>query len=654
MIQILLPFLHRKKNHMKFLKEEEYAALGFQCGMEIHQQLFTHEKLFCNCPAGLYSNKYNAEVLRHMRPTLSELGEYDGTALMEFKTKKEIVYRLHKESVCTYEMDDTPPFLVNQKAIDIAIEIALMLNSSIVDEMHIARKQYLDGSIPTGFQRTAIIGVGGWIPYKDRKIRIIQLSCEEDSCREVSDVGHTITFKTDRLGMPLIEAVTYPDMKTPWEAAEVVERIGRIFRVTEKVRRGMGSVRQDVNVSIKGGTRIEIKGVPRIGNIPALVHIEALRQKALLEIKDEFQKRGIHKENLEYEERDVTGILKHSKLEQFKKAIKNGHHIRGIKLCGMADILNHPTQPDINFDRELAGRVRVIACLDEPPYIFHTDNYRLYDGYRKDLRKLRKVFKAGSQDVIVLVWGPKEDTITGTQEIRLRILDAMDGIPSETRQPFPDGTTDFERILPGPDRMYPDTDLPPTKIDDERLDRIKSTMNDYPWSREERYLKYGVPKETAYRLAISPRAMLFDRIEKELKVDMKLVGITLMQTLKSLKRAGFNGKALPDERIFRIFQLLEAGKFYREAIPYILKLATHHSEDTIEEILEKKDIRIYSKEERDKVIEEKLQVKPSFMPKRDKKLKLTRFYAGLVMRKLWGRVCAEETLKVIEKRLKAE
>ncbi|MCP4707595.1 MAG: Glu-tRNA(Gln) amidotransferase GatDE subunit E, partial [Planctomycetes bacterium] len=193
---------------------DDYHRLGFKCGLEIHQQLKTDKKLFCRCPAGLYQKKddYDAEVIRHMRPTLSELGEYDGTALMEFRTRKNITYRLKNQSACTYDIDDTPPFKLNQQALQIALEVSLLLKSSIVGELHITRKQYLDGSIPTGFQRTGIIGIEGEIPLTHKKIRIIQLSLEEDSCREVSDIGHNRIYTTDRLGMPLIETVTYPEM----------------------------------------------------------------------------------------------------------------------------------------------------------------------------------------------------------------------------------------------------------------------------------------------------------------------------------------------------------------------------------------------------------------------------------------------------------
>ena len=205
---------------------KDWKRIGFKSGLEIHQQLNTKQKLFCRCPAGIYHDHedYDGEIIRHMRPTLSEMGEYDGTALMEFRTRKEIIYRLNNQTACTYEIDDTPPFKINNQALDYAVEISHLSKLNIVGEVHITRKQYLDGSIPTGFQRTAIIGVEGAIQLSNKKVRLIQLSLEEDSCREISDIGHTRIYKTDRLGMPLIETVTYPDMFTPYELREAACR----------------------------------------------------------------------------------------------------------------------------------------------------------------------------------------------------------------------------------------------------------------------------------------------------------------------------------------------------------------------------------------------------------------------------------------------
>jgi len=515
------------------MNSKEVKSLGFRCGVEIHQQLLTKRKLFCRCPAGLYSTHHDAEIVRHMRPTLSEMGVYDGCALMEFKTKKEIVYLLNKESVCTYEMDDTPPFPINQDALDVAIEIALLLNCQVVDEMHIARKQYLDGSIPTGFQRTAILGIHGYVDLPGKRVRIRQFSIEEDACREVKDEGHAIHFRTDRLGMPLIEVVTEPEFETPEEAAIGVKVIGRLLRATGKVRRGIGSVRQDVNVSISGGRRVEIKGVPRYQLIPALTRTEALRQKALLDLRDEFQRRGITKDSLKTQDRDITARLIHTRSPVLQNAIAQGMKIRGIMISKIAGLLNWKTQPGRTFAHELAGRVRVIACLDQIPNLYHTDHYPDYLGSHIDLARIRNAFESCEDDAVVITWGPEADTITACNEIRDRVIEVLDGVPHETRQHLRNGLTDFERILPGADRMYPDTDHPPLKIEPERVSLIASGLPEKTSEVEARFRSYGLPEDTIEYLALSPHKAVIDKLAGEL-ADMNLVGRFFGQILPSI------------------------------------------------------------------------------------------------------------------------
>lgn len=555
--------------------------LGFKCGVEIHQQLLTEKKLFCRCPAGRYSEEHHAEVLRHMRPTLSEMGVYDGCALMEFKTKKEIVYQLNKESVCTYELDDTPPFPINDSALDIAIELALLCGCSIVDEMHIARKQYLDGSIPTGFQRTGIVGINGSIPFEGKKIPVLQLSIEEDSCREVADEGHLIKFRTDRLGMPLIEVVTDACFKSPEEAGRGVRHIGRLLRASGKVRRGIGAVRQDVNVSIDGGSRVEIKGVPRYQLIPALTQIEALRQKALLDIRKELSRRKITAENFNVYERDITDELKNTRSPNLIEALNQGHRIRGIRLTGLAGILNTPTQPGRMFSSEIAGRVRVIACLDSIPNIYHTDNYPEYPRNHIDTRTVRLALKLTNDDVGVIVWGPLVDTITATDEIRNRILDAFGGVPCETRQHLRDGLTDFERILPGADRMYPDTDHPPVRITPQRVEKIKAGLPEPTYLVEERFTKYSLPADTIRDLAISNHIALIDKLANE-KFDMKFVGRLLGQSARSLTRKGHDLSVLSDKKWMEIIKTAKEkslqAKLYEELILAEIASSCHSSQ----------------------------------------------------------------------------
>ena len=514
---------------------EDYQAIGMKSGLEIHQQLDTEKKLFCRCPILPYSDKVDAQILRHMRPTLSELGEYDGTALMEFKTKKNIIYQINKETVCTYEMDDTPPFELNQQALDIALEITMLLGCKLVSEVHIARKQYLDGSIPTGFQRTTILGVDGSIPYGDRRIGIIQLGLEEDACREVTDIGHDRVYRTDRLGIPLIETVTYPEMRTPQEVADVAQVIRHLTRSTGKVRTGIGRTRQDVNVSVTGGRRIEIKGVPRIPMIPLLVHNEAFRQLALLDIMKTLNDRGVTEETFKYDSVEVTGVLKGTQYYPVAKALTDGLEVHAVVLRGFAGILPTKTQPETKFSKEISDRVRVVACLDRLPNIAHSDS----EGETfssAEWTKIKKHSKMTGDDVVVVVWGDNGDSKMGISEIALRAKEAAIGIPEETRQALADGTNGFERILPGPNRMYPDTDLPPLAITEERIERIKSNLAELPWDRQKRYEELGLDTETARRMSISKRRYAFDEAVSNTEYDPAAVAELLLGGMRRLRR----------------------------------------------------------------------------------------------------------------------
>ena len=564
------------------MSPDDYAAIGLKCGLEIHQQLLTRRKLFCHCPAGYYSSDYDAVILRHMRPTLSELGEYDGTALMEKKTKKNIYYRIQQDTVCTYDMDDTPPFFIDSEALDTAIEIALLLKLNMVDELHIARKQYLDGSIPTGFQRTTIVGVEGEIPYKGRKIRIAQLGLEEDSCREVSDVGHDRVYLTDRLGTPLVEPVTYPDMRTPQETAEVAEILRRLTRSTGKVRTGYGAGRQDVNVSVAGGTRIEIKGVPRISAIPRLVYNEAMRQCALLGIRDMLEERGITPETFQHHSHDVTGAVARTQFVPIQAALNRGERVRCVVLKGFAGILKETTQTDTIFAKEFAARVRVIACLTSAPNLIHSDaaSEFLTGGV---WQRLRKKTKARPDDALVIVWGSEEDVRCACAEITIRAHEATEGVPSDTRQALKNGTNGFERVLPGAERMYPDTDLPPLAIAEDRLENIRAWLPEPVWDRETRYREMGVPDELVETLSISPRADLFDRIVKDLKVDPVFAAVLLVQTLKAFGREGLDTDRLDDTELWAVLEAHASGRLAREGVAGTIRRL--FEEDDLEAIL---------------------------------------------------------------------
>jgi glutamyl-tRNA(Gln) amidotransferase subunit E len=547
------------------MTEADYATVGFKSGLEIHQQLLTLKKLFCRCPAGRYSERYDAEILRHMRPTLSELGEYDGTALMEFKTKKNIIYRIQRDTICTYEMDDTPPFQINEEALDIALGLGMMYGCNLVDEIHIARKQYLDGSIPTGFQRTSIYCLDGTIPFRGREVRVVQMSIEEDSCREVSDVGHQRIYLTDRLGMPLIETVTAPDMKTPSEVAEVAELCRRMARSTGRVRTGIGAARQDVNVSVSGGTRVEIKGVPRIPRIPLLTYNEAMRQWNLLRLREELHRRGIKPETFSSTTENVTKLLRKTRYLPIQNSLQSGMRVNCVVLKGFHDLLRWQTQTDTYFSKEISDRVRVIACLTTLPNLIHSDSPSESIS-TAEWQSIKKTVGATNDDTLVIVWGSVQDIDTGAKEITIRAREATIGIPSETRQALRDGTNGFERILPGADRMYPDTDLPPKRIMDERRERIKAALPLDFWTRESRYHTLGVPDDIVQPLSVSLFAPLFDTVVNDWGIDPILASVVLIQLPKRLKKEKLNTNLLTPDLMKDIFDAYKKGKVTKDAI----------------------------------------------------------------------------------------
>ncbi len=536
------------------LTPDDYRALGFLGGLEVHQQLATHGKLFCRCPAGRRVTKVDGEVLRHMRPTLSELGEYDGCALMEFKTHKEIVYLLERGSVCTYEMDDTPPFPIDDEAVRVAIEVALLFNLNLVSELHVMRKQYLDGSIPTGFQRTTMVGLAGSIPFRvpelgvDRLLRIRQLSLEEDSCREVSDIGHRIVFRTDRLGTPLTETVTEPDMFTPFEVQAAGRLIASTVASTGPIARGAGAARQDTNISIAGSRRIELKGVPSHKLLPKLTHIEAFRQLNLLRIKAELERRGVTKQMLVVPDKglpwktsplaiEATSILRNCDYAPIRDAMDRHETIVAVKLPQFGGLLHRRTQPGITFSREFADRLRVVACLTGRPFMIHSD-VKDYGINRLEWRQIRAALKADQWDGLVVLWGPAEDVATGVREVFLRAIDALIGVPAETRQAFDDGTNGFERILPGPDRMYPDTDTPPVAVPDSVVETITANLAKRPWEREDAYVAQGLDLAMARRLARAPWYPLFDALAPAKPETARRLAATLEKRIPYHSRMG--------------------------------------------------------------------------------------------------------------------
>lgn len=546
----------------------DYKRIGFKSGLEVHQQLKTKSKLFCRCPAGIYHDHedYDAEVIRHMRPTLSEMGVYDGTALMEFKTRKEITYRINNQTACTYEVDDTPPFFVDREALEIAIRIALAAKMNIVGEVHITRKQYLDGSIPTGFQRSAIVSVEGYLQLKEKKVRLIQLSLEEDSCREVSDKGHKRVYKTDRLGMPLIETVTYPDCLTPDELAEAAEYIRFLNRSTGMVRTGMGAAREDVNVSCEGGSRAEIKGVAHIKWIPELSHNESFRQYALLNLREKLRKIIPDQAKWSIKTREITESDQHLHLAPVRAALDRGEKVIAINLPGCRGILSHFTQPGLIFADEISDRLKVIACIEKPNMI-HSEEISA-GNFNNLFPEVAIWLSAAEDDAQIILWGPSEDIPTAIETVDERIRMALEGVPNETRKAFADGTTMFERVLPGRDRMYPDTDSQPIAVTTEMLERLGRDLPVDVSQRFRQMKEWGIPQDTWHYLLSRNLVGLIEKIGNNLGFDHREAGIIIGHRFRSLEGRGKVADGFSYERLYDLFEFIR----HKKLLPPIARL----------------------------------------------------------------------------------
>jgi glutamyl-tRNA(Gln) amidotransferase subunit E len=497
---------------------------------------------------------------------------------------------------------------------------------------------------------------------------VIQVSVEEDSCREVSDCGHLVVWRTDRLGMPLIETVTGPELRTPDEVAEAILLVGRVCRSTGHVRVGMGASRQDVNVSVRGGRRVEIKGVPRAGWAPGLVHGEAVRQVNLLALRDELHRLGFKKAgDLHVDHHDVTSLFESSqqpvlRVEHWDQFVRDEGRrpdfelgrgpfcVRAVKLKALAQTLNWPTQPYHTFAHELAGRVRVVAGLDMQPILLHSEKWPDYEDSQRDLRRLKRYLRCGPEDGVVVVWGPTDDTITAASEVQLRYADALDGVPNETRQPFADGSTDFERILPGPDRMYPDTDSPPIRIKRGRVAGLKAALPPPPWEREKRYAEVGVPRDTIYYLIRRNGAALVDRVVTRCGADLRQACFFFGERIKGLRRNGVPVAGIPEERWIELFELLKARPVLGEAWPRIIGATAAAPYKRMAQVVAELGLNVEPSDWRQQVKDTARGVSPDHGDGTTEQR--IRFIMGLLMRRLRGRVPAIQVLAALAEETK--
>ncbi|HDD46403.1 MAG TPA: Glu-tRNA(Gln) amidotransferase subunit GatE, partial [Candidatus Aenigmarchaeota archaeon] len=436
-----------------------YEDVGLKVGIEIHQQLDTACKLFCNCKSRLSGKKPSAVLYRKLRPVLSEMGELDAAAKEEKERSKDFYYNIYREEACLVEMDEEPPHEVNRDALEIALKICLLLNAEIPDEIHFMRKIVIDGSNTSGFQRTAIVGMNGMLKLKDEKIGIANICLEEESCQIIRREQKKVVYGLDRLGIPLIEIGTRPEIKTPEQAKAVAEKIGMILRSTKNVKRGIGTIRQDINVSIKGGARVEIKGAQELGLIPKIIENEVARQLNLLKIRDDL--RRIKFKPVKLKIFDVSDIFKNS-----QSLITRDKSTFAIKIERFAGFLKRKITPTRTLGNEIANYVRARTPLKG---IIHSDEELGKYKLDKEFEKLASAVKAKKGDTLIIAVGEKNIVEKTMKVIVERINQLLVGVPEETRRALDNGDTEYMRPLPGAARMYPETDTLPIIVKDKDI-----------------------------------------------------------------------------------------------------------------------------------------------------------------------------------------
>ena len=625
----------------------DYKNIGLTVGIEIHQELATQHKLFCACPPRLSDREPDYTFMRKLRPSQSELGEVDPAALFEFLKGKTIVYQGDNDTNCLVEMDEEPPGPLDSEAVDITLIFSLMTEATPVNEIHVMRKTVVDGSNTGGFQRTAVVSLGGEIEAMNKKYRLEQIAIEEDAARKISEENDIITYRLDRLGIPLIEITTAPEMHTPEETKVVASHIGSILRATGRVRRGLGTIRQDVNVSIKGGEIIEIKGVQDLGILDTVVEYEALRQSSLIEIANILKERRVHTGSLTKEIVDVSMIFEQTKSKILKNAMNKGGVVLAVKLPGFKGLTGKEISPDRRLGTELSDHAKFMGNVKG---IFHTDELPGYSISEKETQSLIEFMRAGEDDAIVIVADEEEKCKAALIAVVDRALQAIKGVPAETRAANPDGTTRFTRPRPGAARMYPETDVKPVQVTSERLEKLSEVLPEMPETKLKRLQKqYSLNEKLAKQIVDSDYLELFEELASK-GIPTTLMAVTLTEDLTKLRRDGVPVETLDDQRLRNVFKLISEGAALKESLPDILTWLAKNPNKTAKEALNALELNLISHIELQEIVKKTVESNSQLIKDRGSRAKGT--LMGFIMRDVRGRADASEVNKILEEALK--
>ncbi|MDW0185951.1 MAG: Glu-tRNA(Gln) amidotransferase subunit GatE [Nitrososphaeraceae archaeon] len=566
------------------VKSETIAHDKLNVGLEIHQQLGSKNKLFCDCKIN-DSNEYDFTFKRNLRPTQSEMGSYDQAALFESKKIKTVKYQSSKNANCLIESDEEPPKMVNNEALEFVLTISLALNCTIEDELHVMRKIVIDGSNTTGFQRTILVGRNGFLEVEGVRVGIQSVCLEEDAARIINEdkrEDENKGYSLDRLGIPLIEIALEPISDSPIFVTNVAQTIGRLLRSTKKVTRGLGSIRQDVNISTEDGPVVEVKGVQQLSQLPLVIEYERKRQDALNQIANELKKRKIDESSFIDHVTDVTQLLSKSSSKVVKKILTSDSRFTAFVLRGFKGLLSFEPYPAIRLGKELGDLVKVYGIGG----IFHSDELPNYGITPEDVESISAVLRMDKNDAFVLIGGPTKLVNTVLFELFTRIKKAFSGVVPETRSARLDGVTVFSRPKPGASRMYPETDIPYISIDKRKLKQL-SQDTPQPWNEiiDQICKKYNINKTLAENIFDSKYFPLFEKIVSHTSISPSFVISKLTEDLVSMEREGYDSSILSEDVLFCLFTELDNSRITKESIPLVIEKLLKNESMDVDEII---------------------------------------------------------------------
>jgi len=555
------------------MSEIDFEKIDLKVGLEIHQQLNTNKKLFCKCRP-IESDEYTEKFSRRLRTAKSELGELDPAALFEKTKSKKINYYANSQSSCLVEKDEEPPHDLDHDAKKISLLISSMLESKIFSEIHVMRKTVIDGSNTTGFQRTMLVSQGGNLKVNGKNIGVQAVCLEEDAAKLLKDEQNERNYSLDRLGVPLVEIALEPISTKPSGVKEIALTLGRLLRATRTVKRGIGSIRQDVNISVMNSGVVEVKGVQQLDQLEKIIGYEAKRQHGLVLIGEKIKKLSITitKEDV----LDVTEIFKDCESKIIQKALQSKAKIKAIRIRNFSGMFGFEPYPGIRLGKEIGQLVRFFGIGG----VFHSDELPNYGINDSDVGKVRKHLELADGDGFLIIAGEDPKLDYAVNSIVKRIQDAANGVPAETRAVTQDGETVFLRPRPGASRMYPETDIPSISVMPEEVKLARDTANatkSWDESITELQKNYGLNSQLSEQIFDSEYMEVFEKI-CEIKKSVRtgqpapnFVASILCSSITNFERQGLDVTRLKPEHIIEFFKLLAADKIPKEDVEIILE-----------------------------------------------------------------------------------